>query len=423
MRRSPAVVDRRSIALNVWDNEADALGSNTIDVHMARLRVQAGRRARCASSRCAPSDTGSWPGELAPPRSAAWPLPAAGRGHAARVALVATLLVGVVYVGCVIVLDRAITGAAGGRGRHPAARAPDRELAGHRADQPATGGRQPDGDGLAGDRPGRRRRRGARCSCGGPGPGSAAVPLTDGRPGAARRPGPGRRRPGHGAAGRQPVPAGHGRPGRGPAGGRAEPGRAAAHDRRAAGRRGGGGAGAAAGHVRRVADHRAARAVPGGAVPAPPAGVHRGRLARAAHPAQRDQRGDRHRAERARGRPTDYRAALQRIEGESQRLRRIVEDLLWLARFDSQPPPPGAEPLDLGTIAAECADRFQAVAHSRVAGHLGDRSARRPRRGSARRRSGSTGSTGVLVDNACRYAGPGGTRPAQRGRPRAAGSA
>jgi DNA-binding response OmpR family regulator len=38
MRRSPAVVDRRSIAMQVWDNEADALGSNTIDVHLARLR-------------------------------------------------------------------------------------------------------------------------------------------------------------------------------------------------------------------------------------------------------------------------------------------------------------------------------------------------------------------------------------------------
>ena len=40
MRRSPAVVERRSIALGVWDNEADALGSNTIDVHMARLRAK-----------------------------------------------------------------------------------------------------------------------------------------------------------------------------------------------------------------------------------------------------------------------------------------------------------------------------------------------------------------------------------------------
>ena len=40
MRRSPAIVPRRSIALHVWEEEADALGSNTIDVHMARLRAK-----------------------------------------------------------------------------------------------------------------------------------------------------------------------------------------------------------------------------------------------------------------------------------------------------------------------------------------------------------------------------------------------
>jgi two-component system OmpR family response regulator len=40
MRRSPTVVPRRSIALHVWEEEADALGSNTIDVHMARLRAK-----------------------------------------------------------------------------------------------------------------------------------------------------------------------------------------------------------------------------------------------------------------------------------------------------------------------------------------------------------------------------------------------
>jgi DNA-binding response OmpR family regulator len=38
MQRSPAVVSRRTIALAVWEDEANALGSNTLDVHMARLR-------------------------------------------------------------------------------------------------------------------------------------------------------------------------------------------------------------------------------------------------------------------------------------------------------------------------------------------------------------------------------------------------
>lgn len=52
IRRSPAVVPRRSIALQVWDNEADALGSNTIDVHLARLRSKlAGGRVRIEAVR------------------------------------------------------------------------------------------------------------------------------------------------------------------------------------------------------------------------------------------------------------------------------------------------------------------------------------------------------------------------------------
>ena len=52
VRRSPAVVPRRSIAVNVWDDEADAMGSNTIDVHLARLRAKlAGGRVRIETVR------------------------------------------------------------------------------------------------------------------------------------------------------------------------------------------------------------------------------------------------------------------------------------------------------------------------------------------------------------------------------------
>ena len=42
LRRTPAVVTRRNIAVQIWDNEADAVGSNTIDVHVARLRAKLG---------------------------------------------------------------------------------------------------------------------------------------------------------------------------------------------------------------------------------------------------------------------------------------------------------------------------------------------------------------------------------------------
>jgi DNA-binding response OmpR family regulator len=39
-RRHPSAVTRRTIAQQVWDEEADAVGSNTIDVHLGRLRAK-----------------------------------------------------------------------------------------------------------------------------------------------------------------------------------------------------------------------------------------------------------------------------------------------------------------------------------------------------------------------------------------------
>ena len=60
-----------------------------------------------------------------------------------------------------------------------------------------------------------------------------------------------------------------------------------------------------------------------------------------------------------------YRDALQRVSGETQRLRRIVEDMMWLARFDSHPPAPDAAIVDVTTVARQCADRFAPVAQSR----------------------------------------------------------
>jgi DNA-binding response OmpR family regulator len=38
MRRYPAVVDRLTIARHAWSDEGDAIGSNTIDVHISHLR-------------------------------------------------------------------------------------------------------------------------------------------------------------------------------------------------------------------------------------------------------------------------------------------------------------------------------------------------------------------------------------------------
>lgn len=96
---------------------------------------------------------------------------------------------------------------------------------------------------------------------------------------------------------------------------------------------------------------------------------------------------------------------LDRVAAETARLTKIVEDLLWLARFDAEPPPPRFEPIDLATVAATCAGRFEPVAASRrleLAVHL-------PSEDDAPLVAAPPEwidrLTGVLVDNACRHAG------------------
>jgi two-component system, OmpR family, sensor histidine kinase CiaH len=104
---------------------------------------------------------------------------------------------------------------------------------------------------------------------------------------------------------------------------------------------------------------------------------------------------------------TWYRTAFGRVDLESQRMRRLLDDLLWLARFDATQAQPDAEPVDLGVLAAQTADRFGVIAETR---HLAlelripadsfvisappewlDRL------------------LGVLLDNACKYSPEGGT--------------
>jgi two-component system OmpR family sensor kinase len=107
--------------------------------------------------------------------------------------------------------------------------------------------------------------------------------------------------------------------------------------------------------------------------------------------------------------------ALERIARESDRLKRIVDDLLWLARFDSAPPPPGSEPIDVATIAEVCAARFGSLATARSLDlrveRLGDEPATIVAPADWIDRL-----AGVLVDNACKYADEGGSVRIQVGR-------
>ncbi len=101
-----------------------------------------------------------------------------------------------------------------------------------------------------------------------------------------------------------------------------------------------------------------------------------------------------------------YRSAFERVDLESKRMRRLLDDLLWLARFDATTAPPNVEPVDLGILAAQTADRFGVVAEARHL-HLDVRVpddslvVNAPPEWLDRL-------LGVLLDNACKYSPDGG---------------
>ena len=107
--------------------------------------------------------------------------------------------------------------------------------------------------------------------------------------------------------------------------------------------------------------------------------------------------------------PESYQTTLKRISSESGRLRSIVDDLLWLARADGDVPDSRTEEcVDLTVVGESCVERFKAVADAAsitlVRG--GD-----PRGTSVIRADAEAIDrlVSVLLDNACRYAGPGGS--------------
>jgi signal transduction histidine kinase len=112
--------------------------------------------------------------------------------------------------------------------------------------------------------------------------------------------------------------------------------------------------------------------------------------------------------ELARSEPYDPSAeheALDHVARESRRLRSIVEDLLWLARFDAAPERPSPSPVELGGAARAGAERFAAVAGGRgidLEIDVGEVWIDAPEEWVDRL-------IGTLVDNACRYAPNGGT--------------
>src|SRR5262245_42704348 len=61
----------------------------------------------------------------------------------------------------------------------------------------------------------------------------------------------------------------------------------------------------------------------------------------------------------------EYREALDRVAEETAVVHRLVDDLLWLARFESEPRPPVVERVQLAEAAGQAAARFSALAEHR----------------------------------------------------------
>ncbi len=115
--------------------------------------------------------------------------------------------------------------------------------------------------------------------------------------------------------------------------------------------------------------------------------------------------------ELALSRPRDadeYRAVLGRIAGEGHRLRHIVDDLLWLARIDDERTTKASvAEADVSAIAVTSVDRFQPLAAARSTSLQVDVTVDRPTRIHADP-EWIDRLIGVLVDNACKFAGAGG---------------
>lgn len=97
-----------------------------------------------------------------------------------------------------------------------------------------------------------------------------------------------------------------------------------------------------------------------------------------------------------------YRNAFTKVDRESRRMHRLLEDMLWLARFDAARETSDSDPVDLTTVVRQTAERFSAVAETRALTITVDAPVEPVTVAAAPELLDRL--TGVLVDNACKYA-------------------
>lgn len=103
----------------------------------------------------------------------------------------------------------------------------------------------------------------------------------------------------------------------------------------------------------------------------------------------------------------EYRLALEKVATESRRMRQLVDDLLWLARSDTDRHQPGFVAVDLGVLARAAVGRFQGVAADKGL-RLSLTTGGGPRPVVRAPAEWMERLTGVLLENACRYTPCGG---------------
>src|ERR1035437_2535569 len=105
------------------------------------------------------------------------------------------------------------------------------------------------------------------------------------------------------------------------------------------------------------------------------------------------------------GSKAEMEVALEHVENEATRMRKIVNDLLWLARFDAEPKHGEDELVNLGVIVRMEIERFEAIAKERGITLSGSIS-KEDELTLLGKSDWFNRVVSILLDNACRYSKP-----------------